>query len=60
MSNLLGMNAVMNIGCPDASCKQQQLERQEVHWNCKQQQAVWDGLQKHPHCLHIGTYCGTV
>ena len=31
------MNAVMDVSCPDASGKQQQLKGQEVHWHKEQQ-----------------------
>lgn len=43
--NSLGMDTVMYVCGPDASGKQQQLKRQEVHGHKEQHPAVWDSLQ---------------
>lgn len=49
MSNdLLGMYAVVDVGCPNASRKQQQLKGEKMHGHYKQQQAIWYRLQHHP------------
>ena len=43
--SLLGMYAVMDVGGPNASCKEQQLKGQEVHWHKEKQPAVRYRLQ---------------
>ena len=50
MQNLLGMYAVVNVGCPDPSCKEQQLKGQEVHGHKEQQPTVRN-------CLHHDNCC---
>jgi hypothetical protein len=42
------MDAVVDVGGPDAGRKQQQLVRQEVHGNVHERPAVGDGLRTVP------------
>ena len=42
---LTSIQAVMNVGCPDSSGKQQQLEGQEVHGHNEEHPAVGQRLQ---------------
>ena len=39
-----GMQAVMNIGGPNARHEEHQLVREEVHWKHQQQNTIWQRL----------------